>query len=578
MMKKNLFVFLNNSSLVYVALVFPAVVLYLKSLSFDFTALDEQWQIVNNSASLSNFGSLKDAFLKPISGQYYRPLCYVSIFIDYQIGKLSPFFYHLSNLILHLVSVVLVFVFFNVSKVDRLTAFICALIFSVHPIMLHSVAWIVGRNDILLCIFSLASLIFLHKYFLSKQKHFFIFHLLFFCFALLSKENAIVLPLIFAASYFVFDEFKIKNSVIILLLWFCILVIWYIIRSKIVGSVSYHSTGFKHDMKDMGLAFLLFIGKAIFASQQSIMPTLQHSSIIPGLLAIVFIGLLAFVLGVKNRFRAMYGLFIFFIFLAIPIWFGVVKMGNEHYESRVYTSMVGMLFFFSQLNSNVNTKRVNVLITSVLLFYFVKTWIRMDVYRNSLSFAEAGINECPNYYLFYLHKADYLSKHHNFKEAILFYDKSIAIRPNYPVPYSNRGYAYEKLEQYTSAISDYSEAIRLSSSFEKKYYFNRCVAYDKIGDSEKAMKDLFILIACCRDIIPTEIEKTITKKWVALVEDLTKKIVVAPNNAQLFYKRAQLYLTIDMSKEAMQDLEKACVLDPLNAGYQLALKEQKNAM
>lgn len=578
MMKKDLSVFLNNSSLVYFALIIPAIVLYIKSLSFDFTALDEQWQIVNNTALLGNFGSLKDAFLKPISGQYYRPLCYVSIFIDYQIGKLSPFFYHLSNLILHLVSVVLVFVFFNVSKVDRLTGFICALIFSVHPIMLHSVAWIVGRNDILLCIFSLASLIFLHKYFLSKQKLFFIFHLLFFCFALLTKENAIVLPLIFAASYIDFNKFKFKNRLVVLLVWFCILLVWYVIRLKIVGSVSYHSTNFIHDFKDFCFAFLLFIGKALFASQQSIMPTLQHSSIIPGLLALVFIILLAWMLGLKNRFKALYGLFIFFIFLAIPIWFGVVKMGNEHYESRIYTSMVGMLFFFSQLNVNVNAKKVQVFIMCVVLFYSVKTWYRMDVYRNSLSFAEAGINECPNHYLFYLHKADYLLEHLNFQEAILFYDRSIAIRPNYPVPYSNRGYAYDQLKQYTSAISDYSEAIKLSPSFEKKYYFNRCVAYDNSGDTENAMKDLFILIACCRDIIPKDIEKTITKKWVGLVEGLTKKIGAEPNNGQLFYKRAQLYLTIDMAKEAIQDLEKACVLEPLNTTYQSALKEQRNVM
>lgn len=566
---------LENKVRTFACLIFPAFLIYFKSLYFDFTALDEQWQIVNNTAVLSHFGSLKNAFLQPISGLYYRPLCYVSIFIDYQLGHTSPFIFHLSNLLLHLFAVILVYIFFVGVNIEKKAAFISALIFSVHPILLHSVAWVVGRNDLLLCVFTLLSLIYFNKHTLSKRPHLFVFHLVFFVCALLTKENAIVLPFLFIATHVIANRINQKKLVLWIVCWFTISATWYAIRHSVVGGLAFEEVNMFVVIKNFCIAFLLFIGKALFATQQSIMPTLAYSSIVPGVLAFFLIVFLCFFPGLKNKTTAFYGLFFFFILLVIPVWFGVVKTGNEHYESRIYTSMVGMLLFFSQLKFNWESKKVMSFIAIIFLAYCFKTDDRMNVYRNRLSFAEAGIKESPDYYLFYLHKADWLLEQKQFSSAITFYDKAIIIRPNYALLYSNRGFAQDMNGNTAAAVSDYDKAIELSTVFEKKYYLNRCLANNKIGNAENAMKDLFVLIACCRDIIPAGVEKEITSKWIALVENLNTRIGNSPKDASLFYKRAKMYLDIDMKKEATQDLEKACMLDPDNSEYQRALQLQK---
>jgi len=47
--------------------------------------------------------------------------------------------------------------------------------------------------------------------------------------------------------------------------------------------------------------------------------------------------------------------------------------------------------------------------------------------------------------------------------------------------------AYFKLENYEKAIGDFTKAIEISP--KSKYYSNRAVAYEKIGEPEKASLD-----------------------------------------------------------------------------------------
>lgn len=55
------------------------------------------------------------------------------------------------------------------------------------------------------------------------------------------------------------------------------------------------------------------------------------------------------------------------------------------------------------------------------------------------------------------------------------------------VCFFNRGQAYYKLKDYQKAISDYTMAIEINA--KAKYYSNRALAYEKIGDIENMALD-----------------------------------------------------------------------------------------
>jgi Flp pilus assembly protein TadD len=97
------------------------------------------------------------------AGGYFRPVYALSISLDWMLFGRNPVFYHLENLMWHLLVVLLLHAvgrqLLGRSDDYALVPFIAALLFAVHPLAVHSVTWISGRKDLLCTAFGTASLL-----------------------------------------------------------------------------------------------------------------------------------------------------------------------------------------------------------------------------------------------------------------------------------------------------------------------------------------------------------------------------------------------------------------------------------
>lgn len=574
-MKPTQYTFFDNKSKVLLALLLPALILYAKSLKFGFTSMDEQWMIVKDSVFLQNWSSIITAFTTSTTDVYYRPLFMISLIIDYHLGKLAPGIYHFSNLMWHLLSVVLLFKFLVKSEVEKKRAFFLSLLFSVHPVLLHAVAWVPGRNDIMLGVFTLASLIYLKKYIDTASRKNAGLHLLFFTCALFTKESAVVLPFLFFAYYFTLKNEDKKRIIPLILSWIALTSLWLVIRNSVSSETSSSAVSMTTISQNMLGGFLLFFGKVLLPFQQSVLPTLKNSSLTPGILSLFLFGFLIYKPGLKNKKIAFFGIFMFFLLLLIPVWFGASKSNGEHYEQRIYGAMAGIFLFLGQLKLDFESKTVKYLAAAVLILFTAKTFIRMNVYKNENTYVDAGIKESPGYYLFPMQKADLLNAKRDFKNAIIFYNKALEIRPDYPQGLSNRGSAYFSSGQYKEAAEDYTQAIQ-HSDFNKTYYLNRLSAYSRAGDAAQAMKDLIVLKKCCQELVKPELEKRVMDKWLADLDLLKQQLNGDRKNAKLYFKIATLYHDIEMKKEAEAYLNQAILLDPTNTEYTNFMNSHKS--
>ncbi len=565
---------LKNKFTLILALCLPAFLLYFKSIHYDFTMLDEQWLIVQNADLSHGSKALTNGFTKSITGLYYRPMLILSVFFDYQFSKLSPGGYHLSNLIMHLICILLLFKFLCLNRVSKKTSFVCCLIFSVHPILLHAVAWVPGRNDLLLCIFSLSSIVFLLEFFNRRKTLFLILHFLYFILAFLTKETAIALPFIFIANYLVYKKIEWKQLVFFTATWLLISIAWAYIRDRIVEVPAPDSASLFETLKIFSSALILCTGKAVFSLQQSVLPLLRHASIIPGFVAILLLSLLAFKPGLRDKKIAALGLFLFFTIMALPVWFSASKNSAEHYEHRIYTAMAGMILFFTQVKFNYQSRLFQFVLASTFLFYFIKTLRRLPIYKNNESFVNAGTKECPDNYLFIAAKSSILFNQNNFTEALEFDNKAIELRPDKAQLYSNRGSANFKLGLYENAAADFSEAIKRSQRIDYVQYLSRALAYEKCNKIGKAMKDLIFLRNSGQGLVPADIDNLISGRWAETLKVITEQIASQSNNAKLFYQRALLYSDAGMETEALEDLSAANKLDPGNQEYYENLRQQ----
>lgn len=93
------------------------------------------------------------------SHKSFRPLCVLTFRFNYAIHALEPFGYHLVNVLCHaLVTALYITVTYRVTGRVRV-ATLAGILFACHPIHTEAVAGIVGRADVLACLFFLLALL-----------------------------------------------------------------------------------------------------------------------------------------------------------------------------------------------------------------------------------------------------------------------------------------------------------------------------------------------------------------------------------------------------------------------------------
>jgi tetratricopeptide (TPR) repeat protein len=139
-------------------------------------------------------------------GGHYQPLTWMSWAIDDALWRLNPTGFHLTNLLLHVLSAVLVLLIadrllaeiFPKSKKSAITAAAClaALLFAVHPLRVESVAWATERRDVLSgCLLMLTILLYL-EHGRSNRWIWLCASAMAFLLSLLSKASGMVFPVI----------------------------------------------------------------------------------------------------------------------------------------------------------------------------------------------------------------------------------------------------------------------------------------------------------------------------------------------------------------------------------------------
>ena len=136
------------------------------------------------------FGS--DLFPPPIASGYYRPLQALSYGLDYRLWGLVPFGFHLTNVLLHAATAVLLFRVAVALLGATFPALVAALLFAVHPLHVEAVTYVAGRSDPLAAAFLLLAML----AFLRRGRGAVAVSVAAYFLALLAREAAVVLPLL----------------------------------------------------------------------------------------------------------------------------------------------------------------------------------------------------------------------------------------------------------------------------------------------------------------------------------------------------------------------------------------------
>ncbi len=142
-----------------------AMALYADTLRAGFVA-DDKGLIVNNEI-IHSTDNIPAYFLQAFSTRglderstaYYRPVIATSFALDYALGGGQPWMFHLTNLLMWGICVVLVYLLLRRLLPKKTPAVAGTLIFAAHPVHTETVCWIAGRTDLFALVFMLAAFV-----------------------------------------------------------------------------------------------------------------------------------------------------------------------------------------------------------------------------------------------------------------------------------------------------------------------------------------------------------------------------------------------------------------------------------
>lgn len=449
----------------FLILILVGLLLYFQTLFFSYTGLDDSLLARQNEAfnSLRNIGQIfsSDAFFSE-SKLYYRPVLNLTYLLDANLGGYQAYLFHLSNILLHIAAAILVFILLKLLLERERLALWLALLFTVHPALAQAVAWLPGRNDILLLIFVLVSFISARVYSKTGRLKPFIIYLGLFFLALLTKENAIFLPVVMAAYWLTIgrdDKLSKEAKGLFFLGSVVIIIIWLLIRDLALAGGSGLPYGALFSVLPASLLM------AFKVSYQAIFPwglaPISVSRDVPVIYSLLIWPLFCLALYFARSLRAApvwFGAAWFLIFFLLPFLFS----SDAYFSHRLYLPLVGLLIIVAELFRSKNWEfkgqwvvppLIIVLIFSSLAFSFSRS------FRDQTSFALTSATAAPHSWMAQANLGvAYLDSGQD-ELAVTAFESALILNPPAPIVRYNLGLAYFRLGDLKAAQSAWEEEL-----------------------------------------------------------------------------------------------------------------------
>jgi hypothetical protein len=393
--------FFPSAFLVPLFLVAAVFGVFGKSLAFDFV-YDDHETIVDNPAvrSIENAPSFffdRDTTSDntPLRREIYRPLKTLSAALDYFFHGPRPAGYHLTNLLVHTATVLLLFLMLGQAGFSGFARFLPALAFAVHPALAHNVAYVSGRADMLAAVFLLSALT---TSFGFSQESAPPLSWFFFLLACLSKENAAAFPL-FMSAWFFYRRDSLKHA----LPYWIILLGYLVARSAVVGHLAqreYVGGSLAVTQASMVKAWFLYITGFFWPVKTGILPDLgvesswmNARSLAAGALLLLFAA--ATVRLERRRLKVLPGAAWFVLFL-LPAanWIPIKALFSWRFA---YVSWIGACWSLAAVLSKMGRHGVIRIVSFVWVGALAAfTFVVIEPFRNDLALWHPMIVRAPH--------------------------------------------------------------------------------------------------------------------------------------------------------------------------------------
>jgi tetratricopeptide (TPR) repeat protein len=490
--------------------------------------------------------------------------------IDAHLSGQNSWAYYLTNILLHCITCSLLYYLLFYTGKEKRRALLVTLIFAVHPLFVQTVAWAPSRGDMMIAAFGLVSFISFIHYCRTTRILFLILHLAAYGLAVLSKESAILIPVVCFGYYFFIEKerkLKISGLVIPALFYIVIVSLFLYIRNDIV---------------------MIRVAK----SQFGLMSLVQNLRTIPELLSRFFLplglgpmpafsvfftvaGSVLFVLLVAHSFiywqssgrLYLFGLSWFLIFLG-PALMYVNTFGTaacDYMEHRGYFPLVGIAVFVYLILIKTEwirkIRNLNIYLICILVIFSVYTYVYSLNYKDPLTYYTLATETNPKSAVAYFCRGTvYMTNGNKLPDAIRDFDQAIKIKPDYMHAYLNKGYSLEQLKDNDGAFYNYRYAAHLQPTASEpwvdiaslKSTLGETAGAILAYDTALRLNPLFSEGYNARGLLRQEV-----KDYPGALDDFDEAVGLNPKYAEAYLDRGALKYEMNDFEASMSDLNAA---------------------
>jgi tetratricopeptide (TPR) repeat protein len=500
------------------ALIVIVVVVYMQAGNHEFLNFDDNVYVTSNPHVASGITgeNIIWAFTS-FDESNWHPITWLSHMTDVQFYGMNPRGHHLTNVAIHAISTVILFLLlFRLTGSRWQSSFVAAL-FALHPLHVESVAWVAERKDVLCAFFWFFTLFLYSEYAAKRKPALYILALFSFVLGLMSKPMLVTLPVVMLMmDYWPLGRFRSKDReeglcqlsgsgpplmalVIEKIPFFACSLL-----SSVATIIAQHSGGamksldaipFLLRIENALIAYVKYIGKTFWPHDLAVLYPLPLSFPLWQVICSLLVLLLVSAATVWARHRHPYLVVGWFWFLVslLPV-IGLIQVGGQSMADRYsYIPLIGLFIMAAwgvpDLTRGLKHREgiLSLLAGTVIITTAALTWQQLGYWRDNFSLYRHTLQVTAGNYVIHNNLGNAFANKWDLDAAIQEFYEALRINPNYSDAHYNLGMAFAIKGNLDAAIQELREALRINPG-NAKALFNLGVALDQKRWQDEAKK------------------------------------------------------------------------------------------
>ena len=416
----------------------------------------------------------------------WHPLSWMSHMLDADIwGMDSPGGHHLTSVLLHLASVLLVYLVFARLFGSQWVGLFTALLFAVHPLHVEPVAWLSARKDQLSCLFMFSSLYAYLRIPAQARRGIDWWKagsVLLYAAALCSKPSVVVMPALLLLIDYKRGDLKLAEGGSLSSLYNTGLEIirtkWLWILPAVLAAVLTFATqsGGSHafwiEQSSISGRLQLFAPATWYYLLRSFIPidlsfhyprpawVMQPWLIMAS--AALLVMAVAASYRARKKFPALWFGVVWFFVLLLPVS-GLAYVGSSFTADRyMYTALTGM---FAALACGMErwlpTMPRRVIGATIITALALMSFVQLAHWKDSASLFTHAMKAQPSDVTGYVNMGSLHQREGRYQDAVQYYTKALTIKPNDYVSWFNLGNCRKQENNERGAIEAYRKSLEI---------------------------------------------------------------------------------------------------------------------